>query len=45
MASAEKNIKFETISQTVINAAAKASEQLKRKTPPPSILVVENEHN
>ena len=45
MASTEKNIKFKTISQTVINAAAKASEQLKRKTPPPSILVVENEHN
>ena len=45
MTSTEKNIKFKTITQTIINAAAKASEQLKRKTPPPSILVVENEHN
>ena len=43
MASTKKNIKFKTISQTVIAAAAKASEQLKQKTPPPSILVVENE--
>jgi len=43
MTSTEKNIKFKTISKTVVAAAAKASEQLKQKTPPPSILVVENE--
>ena len=45
MTSTEKNIKFKTITQTIINAAAKASEQLKQKKPPPSILVVENENN
>lgn len=43
--SSDNNIKFETISQTVIDAAVKASAQLKQKTPPPSILVVENESN
>ena len=43
MTSTEKNIKFKTISQTVVAAATKASEQLKQKTPPPAILVVENE--
>ena len=45
MTSIEKNIKVKTISQTVSEAAEKASEQLKQKTPLPSILVVENELN
>ena len=45
MTSIEKNIKVKTISQTVSDAAEKAAEQLKQKTPLPSILVVENELN
>jgi len=45
MTSTEKNIKVKTIFQTVSDAAEKASIQLKQKTPPPSILVVENELN
>ena len=37
-------IKCKTITQTVIDAAATASQQLEQKTPLP-ILVVENENN
>ena len=45
MTSIGTNITFKPISQTVLEAAAKASAQLKQQTPPPPILVVENETN
>ncbi len=40
-----KTIQTKTLSQTVSEAAEKASEQLEQKTPLPSILVVEHEHD
>ena len=45
MTSIDTNINVKKISQTVSDAADKAAEQLKQKTPLPSILIVENEYN